>query len=758
MNVSSDVILEVFKAVAVDYNYRVSVSDLRNYISSHNWKFKLTKKTDSGKLYDLEFKFVKGLTEDLFWDLSHIYPDDFGKFYSGDYPEYDLGDEYETEYDNWCYFLDDLQNEMRKVKYSSKELEEFEIVSDSKQLKHKNMKRVSDKADIETIRYWVQSAIYGAEQDGIDITVDVVKDYVGYDEQDPETQAWLDVIIEDEIENLDEPQAKDYWREAEDKYLMGRRSDSRCVKDGLTRSERHNRSMEKIFASAERFNQNQMKWLREQGISEDEIQNAKRNTGLHGSKLSELVIQTARANGDTRENSEILGEAMGISDSRRVKDGVGIISEDLEDAINAELSKLGKGIQVWHYKSSDDRVIIATDNRMFSKKKDGINNVMSDFGYTYNKSYPMLGSLGVKAYIAVYDKKVSDSRRVKDNMPIDKLSSGEIGLKEYYKETLIGRDFHSVFRNGLVNAWSVKDRNEQSNGIKVITLENGVGEKMIVYTDKEDVITDLGYFPRKSNVSDSRTRKGSIGSRIADAKAKYFSKDLKNLQAYRRVTDSEGKIKEDVVFLIEDSDVLAVFPNTYGTANRDQDTMVCYSHNGQHGVCTYDYANTLKTADSKQYNELKDELANYVGYNLTIVDSLPSEAELKQNGKEIRDSYIRFRRGLQAIDDARMLARGEEIEYKGKRGKVQYALFHGQQPVVIRWQNEDGSEEFEVPYNQVASLKVSDSEDDVNIEQADLDIDDAEVTDGCGKKKGKNKTADGVKRVKITKRQNKKTE
>ena len=147
MNVSSDVILEVFKAVAVDNNYRVSVSDLRNYISRHNWKFKLTKKTDSGKLYDLKFQFVKGLTEDLFWDLSHIYPDDFGKFYSGGYPEYDLGDEYKTEYDNWCYFLDDLQNEMRKVKYSSKELEEFETVSDSKHLKHKNMRRVKDSDD-----------------------------------------------------------------------------------------------------------------------------------------------------------------------------------------------------------------------------------------------------------------------------------------------------------------------------------------------------------------------------------------------------------------------------------------------------------------------------------------------------------------------------------------------------------------------------------------------------------------------------------
>lgn len=265
-----------------------------------------------------------------------------------------------------------------------------------------------------------------------------------------------------------------------------------------------------------------------------------------------------------------------------------------------------------------------------------------------------------------------------------------------------------------------------------------------------------------SRIKDSAKMK-AIRKRISDAKEKFFNNDLKKMQAYRRVTDSEGKVKENVVFLIEDSDVLAVFPNTYGTASRDRDTMVCYSHNGQHGVCTYDYANTLKTADS--YDALKDELTNYVGYNLTIVDSLPSETELKQNAREIRDSYKQHKR--HAITDERMLARGEEIEYKGKRGTVQYALFHGQEPVVIRWQNEEGSEEFEVPYNEVGKLKIHDSDDDsdndidTNVEpvENDSDIDDAEVTDNCGgKKKTKKKTADNVKRVKITKRQSKKTE
>lgn len=362
-------------------------------------------------------------------------------------------------------------------------------------------------------------------------------------------------------------------------------NDSRRVKDGLTRSERYNRNMERIFASAERFNQNQMKWLREQGISEDEIQNAKRNTGLHGSKLSELVIQTARANGDTRENSEILGEAMGISDSRRVR--------------------------------------------------------------------PV-------------------SRRIKD---------------------------------------SVK-------------------------------------------------AKMNVRKRINDAIDKYFRKDLKNLQAYRRVTDAEGKIKEDVVFLIEDGDILAVFPNTYGTADRDKDTMTCYAHVGQHSTCTYDYANTLKTASESEYKELYDELTNYVGYDLNVLKSLPSEAELKQNAKEIRDSYRQHKR--HAITDERMLARGEEIEYNGKRGKVQYALFHGQEPVVVRWTSEEGSEEFEIPYNQVKSLKIHDSDDDtdVNIENVDADsnIDGEEVTDGCGKKGKKKVVKDNIKKVKVTKRQTKKTE
>ena len=400
------------------------------------------------------------------------------------------------------------------------------------------------------------------------------------------------------------------------------------------------------------------------------------------------------------------------------------------------------------------------------------------------------------------DVYIEDSKQLKHNN-MKRIKDNEDGLyiqqsaKELDKYAAIDRPLYEDMEDSLrSNGFILNDElhlyKNDSDWKEYWTLADGnESEGLIVWGGSDSDHNPVVYSVRRANksdftawknreleaekhyrqvqgVSDSRKPIRSIArrikdsvnirKRISDAKEKFFNNDLKRMQAYRRVTDSEGKIKENVVFLIEDSDVLAVFPNTYGTANRDRDTMVCYSHNGQHGVCTYDYANTLKTADSKKYNELKDELTNYVGYNLTIVDSLPSETELKQNAREIRDAYTKFKRGLQIISDERMLARGEEIEYNGKRGTVQYALFHGTQPVVIRWQNEDGSEEFEIPYNEVSKLKIHDSEDeDVNVEPVDndSDIDDTEVTDGCGGKGGKKKakkTADAVKKVKIFKR------
>lgn len=253
--------------------------------------------------------------------------------------------------------------------------------------------------------------------------------------------------------------------------------------------------------------------------------------------------------------------------------------------------------------------------------------------------------------------------------------------------------------------------------------------------------------------------------RIQDAVNRFLNKDVKNRQAFMRVVDSEGRIKESVVFRVEDdNNVLAVFPNTYGNADRSRDTMVCADSKGRHSVCTYDYVSEYtKAADSTEYKALYDKLTDSIGYSLTVLNTMPTQTELSSVRDNAIKAYREARKArMMAIEDARMLNRGDEIEYKGKRGKVQYALFHGQEPVVVRWQNEDGSEEFEVPYNEVGKLKVGDSkkvkDEDADMEGADTDVDTDlegdEVADNCGGKK--KKTKDSV--VKIFKRKTKKAE
>ena len=248
--------------------------------------------------------------------------------------------------------------------------------------------------------------------------------------------------------------------------------------------------------------------------------------------------------------------------------------------------------------------------------------------------------------------------------------------------------------------------------------------------------------------------------RIQDAVSRFLNKDLKNRQSFMRVVDSEGKIKENVIFRVEDDgNILSVFPNTYGNADRSRDTMVCADSKG-HSVCTYDYVEQYtKAADSAEYEALYNKLTDSVGYSLTVLDKLPTRTELAR----VRDNFIRAYReerkkrladAQQQIEDARALNRGDEIFYKGKKGTVQYALFHGQEPVIIRWQNEEGSEEIEVPYDEVGELKVHDSvneqpkadnkikdnddtETEVEETETDTEVEGDEVADGCGKKKKK---------------------
>ena len=116
-----------------------------------------------------------------------------------------------------------------------------------------------------------------------------------------------------------------------------------------------------------------------------------------------------------------LKKVMKIADGKmpskyKVKDSASnpnaIIDQDYADEIESELHKVDKKIEIWRFRSSENQVVISTlGYEMYEKNKNSIHKVMSDFGYVYNKSFPLSET---KAYVIVFDKKVSDSRKVKD--------------------------------------------------------------------------------------------------------------------------------------------------------------------------------------------------------------------------------------------------------------------------------------------------------------------------------------------------------
>lgn len=72
------------------------------------------------------------------------------------------------------------------------------------------------------------------------------------------------------------------------------------------------------------------------------------------------------------------------------------------------------------------------------------------------------------------------------------------------------------------------------------------------------------------------------------------------------------------------SDVLAVFPDERRLDYRP-DTgapvvlVACYSHWGQHSECCAEYLDGLKKATPEQYESLRRELENVVGYDFEVL-------------------------------------------------------------------------------------------------------------------------------------------
>ncbi len=64
-----------------------------------------------------------------------------------------------------------------------------------------------------------------------------------------------------------------------------------------------------------------------------------------------------------------------------------------------------------------------------------------------------------------------------------------------------------------------------------------------------------------------------------------------------------------------DSAVFAYFPDEIRDS---QGNKTSYTHIGQHGACSYEYANECKEAKPSEYNDLKEELKN-IGYKLQVI-------------------------------------------------------------------------------------------------------------------------------------------
>lgn len=102
--------------------------------------------------------------------------------------------------------------------------------------------------------------------------------------------------------------------------------------------------------------------------------------------------------------------------------------------------------------------------------------------------------------------------------------------------------------------------------------------------------------------------------------------EVKDNEKNDKKTDIDENIEEktEVVFLVNDNDpdnddVFAYFPNINHDVRGEFKTS--YSHIGQHSACHPDYADESRLATPEEYNDLKNELENQVGYNLEIITS-----------------------------------------------------------------------------------------------------------------------------------------
>lgn len=99
---------------------------------------------------------------------------------------------------------------------------------------------------------------------------------------------------------------------------------------------------------------------------------------------------------------------------------------------------------------------------------------------------------------------------------------------------------------------------------------------------------------------------------------RYWEKDVISLFPNKKQHSKKDFRKTKVIFKYWENDVIAIFPELSG--NMDLFTCQSYQHIGQHSTC--DPRMIIKEsrpATSQEYNDLKVELENLIGYNLEII-------------------------------------------------------------------------------------------------------------------------------------------
>lgn len=258
----------------------------------------------------------------------------------------------------------------------------------------------------------------------------------------------------------------------------------RRVKDGLTKAERYNRQWEKAYDFVNKVEQQEMKWLRKQGVSEEEIQNAKKHTGLGKDALYELIMKVARENGDNREYSEMYDEIMSISDGcgRKVKDENQI--GWLKGKSNFVLHLKGKTGNVTSLKYEQTIPFESGYGDVYTKDVDGKGWLTFYMVYN-NQLYREVASAKQVDWIKEngfskwwVDNSISDSnRKVKDGR-VD--FSKRLSEDEY--NSLIGMDIEEA-RKKLGNWWILENQSVNGASNDFYTFERAGFGRLTLYVD-----------------------------------------------------------------------------------------------------------------------------------------------------------------------------------------------------------------------------------------------------------------------------------